>query len=149
MKIVMKTFRRIVFYLLSFTWGILMSAIGLLVVLGAAVVGGQLKTYHGRLYCVIGDNWGGLELGCFFLCGTTSDQEWSTTRAHECGHGLQNCLWGPLTLFVITIPSAIRYWYREIKYHRQGKVPPTKYDDIWFEGQATRWGQKYVDTDWC
>lgn len=33
-----------------------MSAIGLLVVLGAAVVGGRLKTYHGRLYCVIGNN---------------------------------------------------------------------------------------------
>lgn len=52
-------------------------------------------------------------------------------------------------LFVITIPSAIRYWYRELKYHRKGLVPPTMYDDIWFEGQATRWGQTYVDMDWC
>ena len=40
--------------------------------------------------------------------------------------------------FVITGPSIVRYWYRELKYYRKGLVPPTKYDDIWFEGQATR-----------
>ena len=146
---IMKVFRRILFYILSFTWGALCSVSGLVVILAAALCGGKLKTYHGRLYCVIGNNWGGFELGCFFLCSKASDHEGSTTRAHECGHGLQNCLWGPLMLFVITIPSAIRYWYREFKYHRKGLVPPTMYDDIWFEGQATRWGQTYVDTDWC
>ena len=57
---------------------------------------------------------------------------------HECGHGIQNCIWGPLMIFVVCIPSATRYWYREFKYHRKGLTPPTKYDDIWFEGQATR-----------
>ncbi len=49
--------------------------------------------------------------------------------------------------FVVGIPSMIRYWYRELKYNRKGKVPPTSYDSIWFEGQATRIGVNYILTD--
>lgn len=49
--------------------------------------------------------------------------------------------------FVITIPSIIRYWYRELKYNKKGLTPPTEYDDIWFEGQATKWGYKYIITN--
>lgn len=63
--------------------------------------------------------------------------------AHEAGHGLQNIVWGFLFPFVVCIPSAIRYWYRELKYHRKHIKPKTEYDDIWFEGQATRWGHIY------
>jgi hypothetical protein len=55
---------------------------------------------------------------------------------------LQNLIWGPLFPFVIAIPSAIRYWYRELKYYRKGLYPDTDYDSIWFEGQATKWGNK-------
>lgn len=51
--------------------------------------------------------------------------------------------------FVICIPSAIRYWYREFIWHfnkeKFNKLP--EYDAIWFEGQATKWGKKYVITD--
>jgi hypothetical protein len=43
------------------------------------------------------------------------------TMAHECGHGLQNCIWGPLFPFVIAIPSAVRYWYREFL-HKHNKA---------------------------
>lgn len=50
-------------------------------------------------------------------------------------------------LFVIAIPSMIRYWYLELKYYRKNIHCPVGYDDIWFEGQATRWGVKYVMTD--
>ena len=49
--------------------------------------------------------------------------------------------------FVVCIPSAVRYWYREFKYHRKKLTPPTKYDDIWFEGQATKWGSEYILTN--
>ena len=42
--------------------------------------------------------------------------------------------------FVICIPSAARYWYREYLWHfnkeKYRKLPP--YDSIWFEGQATK-----------
>ena len=65
------------------------------------------------------------------------------TRPHEFGHSLQNCLWGPLFPFVIAIPSATRYWYRDIS-AKKGNKPTTDYDAVWFEGQATEWGNKYI-----
>lgn len=142
----MKLFlKRFLFYFLSFTWGALMSIIGL-VVLIVTLPFGKFGIYHGRIYKRIGKNWGGLELGCFFLCDQTAGD---STLKHEAGHTIQNCIWGPLTPFVIGIPSAIRYWYREIIWRkdreRYRQLPD--YDAIWFEGQATNWGEKYVKTN--
>ena len=71
--------------------------------------------------------------------------------AHEYGHGIQNLWWGPLFLFVIAIPSAIRYWwrifYRKFIYPKNRKKLPA-YDDIWFEGQATKLGKKAEANTW-
>lgn len=69
--------------------------------------------------------------------------------AHECGHGIQNIIFGPLFPFLVAIPSVIRYWYREVIWRkdRERYFQLPKYDDIWFEGQATRWGDKYILTD--
>lgn len=139
-----RTKKLICFYIISFTWGIIMSIIGLIVILFSLFFK-KVKTYHGRLYAVWGERWGGVELGCFFVCSKTG--EYDSLMAHECGHTLQNCIWGPLMPFVVCIPSAIRYWYREFKYHKKGLIPPTKYDDIWFEEQATKWGNKYILTN--
>ena len=142
MKLILK---RILFYIISFTWGGIMTAIGLVVLL-VTLPFGKFGIYHGRIYKRIGKNWGGVELGCFFLCDNSADEY---ILAHESGHGLQNCLWGPLMPFVICIPSAIRYWYREFIWHfnreKFNKLP--EYDAIWFEGQATKWGKKYVSTN--
>lgn len=42
--------------------------------------------------------------------------------------------------FVVCIPSAARYWYREYiyrtNYEKYRQLPP--YDAAWFEGQATK-----------
>ncbi len=142
MKLILK---RILFYIISLTWGGIMTAIGLVVLL-VTLPFGKFGIYHGRIYKRIGKNWGGVELGCFFLCDNSADEY---ILAHESGHGLQNCLWGPLMPFVICIPSAIRYWYREFiwRFNKEkfNKLPD--YDAIWFEGQATKWGKKYVITD--
>ena len=142
MKLILK---RILFYIISLTWGGIMTAIGLVVLL-VTLPFGKFGIYHGRIYKRIGKNWGGVELGCFFLCDNSADEY---ILAHESGHGLQNCLWGPLMPFVICIPSAIRYWYREFIWHfnkeKFNKLPD--YDAIWFEGQAIKWGKKYVTTD--
>ena len=136
-------FRRILFYVISFTWGILMSMIGLLVILFSLFFN-KVRVYHGRLYAVWGKGWGGLELGCFFICSESSGEH---TFAHECGHGLQNCIWGPLFPFVIGIPSMARYWYRYFKRKNNPGIKLPPYDSIWFEGQATKWGEQYVATD--
>ena len=45
--------------------------------------------------------------------------------------------------FIVCIPSAIRYWYRNIKVSFGKDLQP--YDSIWFEGQATTLGLKYIE----
>ena len=131
----------VLFYLLSFTWGILMSFIGLLVMIPFLLTG-KVKTISGRLYGVFpkkfGKGWG-FELGCFFF--TSYDcYDCSTILFHEMGHGIQNIFYGPFMLFIVSIPSMIRFWYREIqmKKHPEKRLKP--YDSIWFESQATNWG---------
>ena len=67
-----------------------MSLIGLIIIACLAPFG-RVKVYHGRLCGVVGEMWGGLDLGCFFLvCKAAQNSDY--TCGHECGHGLQNCL---------------------------------------------------------
>ena len=46
-------FKRIGFYLLSFTWGIIPTFVGFIVTAVASCFG-RVRTFHGRLYSVIG-----------------------------------------------------------------------------------------------
>lgn len=137
------------FYTLSWTWGILMSLIGALTV-GCILLYGLIakKGYklqkHGWCYYIaIGENWGGVNLGMFFLI---QSRESKSTMWHEHGHAIQNCTWGLLFPFVIALPSVFRYWYREVKYYNKGLRPTTSYDSIWFEGEATELGRVYKDS---
>jgi len=130
------------FYILSFTWGIIMTLVGL-VVAGVLLLAGKRPTKHGWCYRFeVGEGWGGLELGIIFITDKTADEE---TKNHEFGHAIQNCYFGPFMPVLVCIPSAIRYWYRELKYYAKDLTPPTEYDDIWFEGQATELGTKYIE----
>lgn len=134
----------VVFYILSFTWGFITSFIGLLILLPLVLTKRVHKT-HGRLYGVFPEAFGkgwGFEMGCFFFVAQDCEKDLKL-HSHEMGHGLQNILFGPFMIFLVTIPSVIRFWYREFKYYRKGKLPKTPYDDIWFEGQATALGAKY------
>ena len=130
------------FYILSFTWGLPMTLIGCIVSLVLLIAGKKPKKYGYSWYFEVGHNWGGLELGVCFL---TSKNPSTHIKNHEVGHSIQNCYWGFLMPFVICIPSAIRYWYREFKYNRKGLTPPTKYDDVWFEGDATKRGTEFIE----
>lgn len=108
----MKIIKNILFYLLSFTWGILMTLIGGVAILALIITGHKPKLFNGRCYVQVGDYWGGVDLGCFFI----TDKDVSlNTKQHECGHGIQNIILGPLMPFVVCIPSATRYWLQEIK----------------------------------
>lgn len=141
----MKVLKGVLYWLWQCTYGVLMTAIGAVVVLVLICCGCKPKRFHYNIYIEVGKNWGGVNLGAFFL---TCKGAGLSTRQHEAGHGLQNLWWGILFPFVIAIPSAVRYWYREWYYKH--KYPVTKktlpeYDAIWFEGQATRLGQKYFN----
>lgn len=102
----------ILFYIVSFTWGILMSSIGAIVGLVLMCCGVKPRLFYHVVYFEVGKGWGGLELGCFFICGKGSSKQ---LKQHEAGHGFQNAWFGPFMPFIVTIPSAFRYWLYEIK----------------------------------
>lgn len=129
------------FYLLQFTWGLAMNIIGALVFAFLIIFRKkQVKKYHSHFYIVVGKTeWGGLNLGLFFLVDKT---EHLVHKYHEAGHGLQNIVYGPLFPFLVAIPSAIRYHYRNYRI-KKGLGNKNRYSDIWFEKQADEWGFKY------
>lgn len=111
----MTRFKTALFYLLSFTWGIVMTLIGSIVMLALLVSGHEIKKFNDRYYAEIGQDWGGVSLGCFFLVNKFSSLY---LKQHESGHGVQNIIFGPLMPFVVCIPSVIRYWIMEIDGYR-------------------------------
>lgn len=135
---------KLTFYLLSFTWGLPLTLVGVIVGIVLMIIGKKPERWGACWYFKVGKNWGGLELGLIFL---TNDVPSKHTRNHEHGHAIQNCYFGFLMPFIVCIPSAIRYWYRKLKYTRKGLIPPTKYDSVWFEGDATKLGTIYA-TKW-
>lgn len=129
------------YYLLSLTWGLPLTVVGGIVSAILLILGFKPKRF-GWCWCFeIGENWGGIELGLAFITNKNAPHR---LKAHEFGHGIQNCYFGPLMIPVICIPSVIRYWFRELQY-KLGKTNLPDYDAIWFEGQATKLGLKYID----
>lgn len=135
----------ILYWAIQLTWGALMTIPGLLITLFCIIFLKGKVHRNGFSYIVeIGGNWGGLELGAVALCGSysTNDKKWfEHTRRHEFGHSIQQLIFGPLTPFIITIPSAIRYWYFRLTPNK----PHKDYDDIWFEYTASKWGTNWVN----
>lgn len=113
-----------------------MTLLGLIITLVLLIFGKKPKKHKGIYYIEVGKGWGGLEMGLMFLCSENPSEH---LKNHETGHTYQNALLGPLFPILVGIPSAIRYWYREIVYKINTKkyynLP--KYDDIWFEGSAS------------
>lgn len=139
----MKAFKIIVFYFLSFTWGLPVTLIGAIVALLMIFTGHKPRLFHHLIYFEVGgEDWGGFSCGCFFVVNKNASL---SMMQHECGHSLQNIVLGFLMPFVVSIPSAVRYWYREYLV-REGKklyseLPP--YDSAWFEKSASDLGAKY------
>jgi hypothetical protein len=127
------------FYILSWTWGLPMSLIGFCAS-GILKKRGYKSKKHGWCYYYeCGRGWGGVNFGPIFITSTGPSEH---TKNHEHGHALQNCIWGPLMPFVIAIPSAVRYWIRRLQAKKGQQLED--YDAIWFEGQATKWGDAFM-----
>lgn len=128
------------FWLLSWTWGMLMTLYGAFVAIGLLLTKHKPYRFHYFLCFETGKNWGGMEAGAFIIVNKGASQ---SLKAHEAGHGLQNIIFGPLMPFLVSIPSAIRYWRRRaiVKRGEGASLPP--YDSIWFEHMATSLGEKH------
>ncbi len=127
------------FYILSCIWGLPMTFIGFCAS-GMLKKRGYKSEKHGWCYYYeCGHGWGGVNLGLVCITSVGASEH---TKNHEHGHALQNCIWGPLMPFVIAIPSAIRYWVRKSQAKKGQQLED--YDAIWFEGQATKWGDAFM-----
>lgn len=141
-----KKLERIVFYFLSFTWGILWTLIGALIFLGIYLIFHkdlELSIVEGRVCGKFRTkNLFNVSLGLFYVVSARSSIR---TQIHELGHTVQNIIFGPLFIPLIAIPSGIRagLWdWISIRYKRKhGRFP--NYYSIWFEHQANVLGDMY------
>lgn len=134
----MKRLKIILYWLIHITWGFPTFLYGSLITLYMLLTMHKPHIFGFGVYFVSKKLYNcGFEAGPFFVISKDCENS-LPLKQHEHGHGLQTLWWGPLTLFVITIPSMIRFNYRRIKHKT---YPP--YDSIWFEGQATKLGKKY------
>lgn len=132
------------YYIVQWTWGIIMNLIGGCVYLYALFRKWPVEKYRNAIMIKAPKSFGGVNFGMFFVVGKNNEH----CAAHEYGHSLQNLHWGLAMPFVIAIPSAVRYWYRKIKYTNKGLKPPTDYDSVWFEAQATEYGERATNNEW-
>lgn len=136
--------KRLIYYILQFTWNLLTNILGLITFLVLVLTRHEVKMFGPNIVTIVGKSWGGLSLGIFIFTGENSKNNFRLL-AHEFGHSLQGLILGPLWLFLVGIPSSIRYNYRNIVSNKK-QLPP--YDSIWFEGTATKYGLKYAQVDW-
>jgi hypothetical protein len=137
---------RVWFYILSFTWGCLLTVPGCLTTLILIICGYRPKPNAYGWYIEIGETWGGFNSGpCSLVCKNPSKY----LLQHEFGHSIQNCIFGPFIIPFIVIPSICRYWYRIIIVNwlkkPQNELPD--YYDIWFERSASELGALYAPLD--
>ena len=126
----------VIYWILQCTWGLLYNILSGFIALFALCTKGKPYKFHRGYIILWGRNWGGLELGTGALVANGMGDSWTFhTCCHEMGHCYQSALLGPLSIFLIAIPSMVRYWYREFS----KKVQPS-YDAIWFEESASAIG---------
>ena len=108
----MKVLKTIGYWFASCTWGIIMTLFGAIIALSLLITGHKPHVFHYSVYFEFGKGGWGFEAGPFFFSTPGSSR---SLKAHEHGHGLQNIVLGPLMPLVVSIPSMLRFWYREQK----------------------------------
>ena len=138
----MKKLKAIMFWLLSLTWGLPMTLVGIVCAMALLVTGHKPKRFHYLIYFEAGQGWGGFNAGCFFFVNKGA---YLRLKQHESGHGIQNIIFGVFMPFIVAIPSFIRYWYREylVRSGKKSSAELTPYDSVWFEGWASSLGEKH------
>lgn len=125
-------------YFLNYTWGILMTIVGWLVYFFCLIflpnkIDHKEHFMHNHIL-FIGKNWGGFSIGMdSVIANNMSETHTQHVRCHETGHTFHNAILGPFAIFLVYIPSVIRY-YRK-KYDN--------YDDAWYESSASEIGEEY------
>lgn len=130
------------YWILQFTWGIVYNVIGGLMALFCLMFRGKASSYFGHYIIMFGADWGGLSCGCGAIVAYNMGDNWTRhTKNHESGHNFQNAIWGPFSIFLMNIPSAIRYWCQEINSRRGHGERNKPYDSAFFEDSASVIGE--------
>lgn len=109
----MSKLKQILLTIWILVWSIPLNIFALVVSLFLLVIGAKPKRWGPAVRFEIGHGWGGLELGlCFFM---TSDSAPYDVKCHEMGHLLQQAIFGPFMPFIVSFPSASRYWLFRIE----------------------------------
>lgn len=130
--------RLFLFWLIQLTWGFPLTLIGAIIAFVLICMGHKPRRFGHALYFDVGRNWGGVNFGGFFIVQKNASL---VLKRHEYGHSFQNMMLGVFMPFLVNIPSAIRYHYRNYKKARGHSLPP--YDQFWCESWATRLGERY------
>ena len=128
---------RWLYWLLNCTWGSLTTLCGCIISLVMLCMKKKPQRWNSAWYFKVGKHWGGLEMGTMSL---REETDCISINNHELGHTFQNAVLGPFYIFIVAIPSAVRYWQRRIaaRIHEDDASYHQKpYDAIWFEGNAT------------
>ena len=131
----------VAYWFLLISWGFIECLAALFVMIFLLITGHLPHKNHRGIYFFIGNNWGGFSLGFIQVIANNMGDDWTNhSIRHECGHSYQVCLLGPLWLFIVAIPSQIRWSinYYNDKHHISNKP----YDAAWFEGSATDLGEE-------
>lgn len=129
------------YWVLILTWGCLESIAAIAAAIVLAFSGHKKHASHLGCYFIAGNNWGGFSLGIVRVIAGNMSKEWTKhTIQHECGHAYQIAMLGPLWVFIVAIPSQIRWLIdrRRMKKKEEG----IDYDAAWFEGSATELGEE-------
>lgn len=140
----MKFLKSFCFWLLSITWGFPMTLLGFLMAIVLLISVHKPHLFGHSVYFVLRKSGGyGFSSGGFFFI-TKDCADSLSMKQHESGHGLQNIVYGIFMPFLVSIPSAVRFWYRDylVKSGKKKYSDLKPYDSIWFENQATKLGQK-------
>lgn len=142
-----KTLFTIIYWVLQFTWGSILTIIGAFALVVTLVMGGKVHRNGCSIIVETRGNWGGLNLGAFSFCGEYSKvfpTVFDEVRTHEFGHSLQNMILGPLQILLVSIPSACRYWYYTIMTRKGKQFKDGWYDYAIFEYTASKYGYYWM-----
>lgn len=128
---------KVLYYILNLTWGLPLTLLGVvltLLCLPFIPLGVRIKRYHYIYYVELPlSGFGGFSIGTTFFVGRKSKE---STLCHEFGHTVQNAIFGPFMLFVVSLPSVTRWWWRHFKIKKGLGKSLMGYNHIWFEGSA-------------
>ena len=139
-------FNKFWYWLFSCTWGLLNTLIGLICMICVLPFTRNIHFYAGAIVTFIDYSYGSFNFGPFLFIYKNCNNwpvEYRRIHEHEYGHSIQTFYFGPLQLFLVDIPSIVRFWHRKwIETHKKNYYLPP-YDAAWFEHMATSLGAKY------